>query len=147
MKKSKMNKQITVIAGVVIKDNKVLMVLRNEEEQPDAHLKWEFPGGKVDFSETIEESLAREFLEETGVEVKVKELLPFVQTSYWNYEWGTQQTLCFVFLCEFIKQHAVPLDHHVKKIEWIEIEKIKDLASLPGTNEVIEIVKKELAIS
>lgn len=133
-------KQITVFSGCVAREGKILMVLRNEPECPAAHLKWEFPGGKVDFGETPEESVAREILEETGVSVKVVKLLPRVWTSYWEYDWGTQQTLCFVYMCEFISQAKVAKDHHVEKIDWIKIEEIEKIATLPGTNEVLSFL-------
>lgn len=139
-----MNKQITVFAGALVKDGKILMVLRHEPENEKAHLKWEYPGGKVDFGETPQQSVEREFMEETGIEVKATELLPFIQVSYWDYEWGRQQTLCFMFLCEFIAEHERPHDHHIADIKWFDIGEVKNLNSLPGTMEVIEIVKKRL---
>ena len=136
-------KQITVFSGAVIKDGKILMALRTEEELPDAHMKWEFPGGKVDFGETPAETVVREIYEETGVRAKVIKLIPDVYTSYWNYDWGTQQTLCFVYLCEFISQdEIVEKDHHIEKIDWFELEKVKDLETLPGTNEIIKLIEK-----
>lgn len=135
-------KQITVFCGLVIHDKKVLMLQRFEEECKDAHLKWEFPGGKVDFGETPEEAIVREVFEEAGVKVEVQKMLPFTQTSYWDYDWGQQQTLCFVYLCKFISQQKVKKDHHVNDIQWIEMENVKNLDSLPGTNEVLSLVKK-----
>lgn len=142
---SKEVKQITVFSGVVVKNGTVLMSLRDEEECKDAHMKWEFPGGKCDFGETPQEAVKREFLEETGVEIEVIKLLSYVATNYWKYEWGTQQTLCFVFLCQFKRQREVQKDHHVASIEWIDIEKAKTISSLPGTKEVLEIVEQTLA--
>lgn len=116
------------------------MVLRNEPECVEAHMKWEFPGGKVDFGETPEESVAREILEETGVKVKVVKMIPWVGTSYWEYAWGVQQTLCFVYLCDFVSQTKVEKDHHVEKIEWKKIEDIAKLETLPGTKEVLDLI-------
>lgn len=49
---AKTTKQITIFSGAVVKGDQILMVQRTEEECPEAHLKWEFPGGKVDFGET-----------------------------------------------------------------------------------------------
>ncbi len=135
-------KQITVFSGVLIKDQKVLMLLRNEPEVPEAHLKWEFPGGKCNFDETPQESLAREFVEETGIKVTVENLLPYIQVSYWNYPWGTQQTLCFIFLCNLLTEGKRKNDHHVKDVQWIPLESVKTLDSLPGTNEILAVVKK-----
>jgi len=102
-------------------------------------LKWEYPGGKVDFGETPQEAIVREVFEETGVRIKVKKLLPVVQTNYWKYSWGTQQTLCLIFVCDFVKQETAAKDHHVEKIDWIEIKRVRDLDSLPGTDEILKL--------
>jgi 8-oxo-dGTP diphosphatase len=141
MKSSKkITKQITVFCGVLIRNNQVLMVLRSEKECPKAHLKWEFPGGKVDFKETPEQALKREFFEESGITVKVKDILPFVQTSYWDYQWGSQQVLSFAYSCEFINQIVqINKDHHVEKIEWFDVNEVKNLKSLPGTDELMKV--------
>ena len=136
-----MNKQITVFSGVVLKDGKVLLVQRDEKECPDAHLKWEFPGGKVDFGETPQDSVVREIFEETGVKVKLNQLLSFVQTSYWKYSWGNQQTLCFIYTCYFVSQRSVKRDHHVRDVAWVELDGVKKLPTLPGTQEILELVK------
>jgi 8-oxo-dGTP diphosphatase len=137
------HKQIVVFSGAVIKDGKVLMTLRTEEELPDAHMKWEFPGGKAEATETPEQAVTREIFEETGVTVKNPVLIPYVNTSFWKYDWGVQQVFCLVYRCEFVDQKEVKdLDHRVEKIEWIELDKVKYLESLPGTNEIIAFLSK-----
>ncbi len=133
-----MDKQITVFSAVVINDNKVLLTLRKEDELPEAHLKWEYPGGKCDFGETPDQAIVREVLEETGVRVKVNRLLPQVFTNYWKYPWGQQQTLCFIYVCDFVAQEKEVSDHHVEKSDWIELEKVASLDSLPATNEILK---------
>jgi len=136
--KSPATRQITVFVGLVVRDNKILMVKRNEPEVEGAHLKWEFPGGKVDFGETPEQAIVREILEETGVSVKVKRLLPYVHTTYWDYPWGVQHTLLFGYECEFISEAERKDDHHVDDVEWVELSKVKDRKSLPGDVEFLE---------
>ncbi len=139
----KINNQIIVFLGVVIKDGKSLMILRNEPECPKAHLKWEWPGGKADLGETPQQALMREFLEETGVTIKVGRLLSHIQVSNWEYAWGIQQTILFGFECKFISQTKMDkMDHHAKKVEWVGIDKIKKLKSLPGTNEFFSAALK-----
>ena len=61
---------------------------------------WAPPGGGVEYQETVEDALKREFLEETGLEVEVGK---------------------FVFGCEFIKNplHAVELFFEVKKVAGV----------------------------
>jgi mutator protein MutT len=100
----KVTKQITVFVGLVIHNEKLLMVKRFEPEVKGAHLKWEIPGGKVDFGENPEQTIVREIKEETGVKVKVKRLLPTVYTKYWDYPWGIQHTILLGYECELISE-------------------------------------------
>ena len=50
------------IKAIIIDDNKVLC-LKNERNE------WDFPGGKIDFNEDVEECLRREIKEETNLSV------------------------------------------------------------------------------
>ena len=54
-----------VVAAIIKKDNHYLIAKRNRDKYMG--LKWEFPGGKVEESETFEEALSREILEELNV--------------------------------------------------------------------------------
>jgi mutator protein MutT len=130
--------QITVITGIVIKDDCLLMVLRDEIECPEAHRKWELPGGKVDYGETTEEAIIREINEETGVIVKYPRLVPFAQTKYWHYGWGTQQTLCFCYICEYVNEKKVNKDHHVSDIAWVPFKEIEKKDLLSGVQEFVD---------
>lgn len=134
-------KQVTVFVGLVVKDNKILLVKRNEPEVPDAHLKWEFPGGKVGFGETPEQAVIRELKEETGVTVKIKRLLPCVVTTIWNYKWGKQQTIILGFECMLLSEGKRNYDHHVKAIEWVPIEEVLMRETLPGAEPFLEALR------
>lgn len=130
----KETKQITVFVGIVIRDNKLLMVKRNEPEAKGAHLKWEIPGGKVDFGEAPKEAIVREIEEETAVKTKVKRLMPEVFLQYWDYPWGIQQTLLFAYECEFISEGERKGDHHVVGVEWVNLSEVKKRKRLPGVD-------------
>jgi mutator protein MutT len=62
---------VTVTAAVIERDGVLLLTRRLE----GTHLAgaWEFPGGKCEPGETLEESLRRELLEELGVNVDIGE--------------------------------------------------------------------------
>lgn len=140
-----MNKQITVFCGVLIVGNKILLTKRDEPECPEAHLKWELAGGKCDFGENPNETIVREFGEETGRIVKVKQLLPYVGVNNWEYKWGTQQTLIFAYLLELVEDREPQTkDHHVADVAWVDLNTLKFDECLPLVKEIIEEAKKHL---
>jgi 8-oxo-dGTP pyrophosphatase MutT (NUDIX family) len=49
--------------GLILMDNKALLVRRNNGE-------WSLPGGRLEEGETPEQAMAREVLEETGIQCK-----------------------------------------------------------------------------
>ncbi|SFM93412.1 NUDIX hydrolase [Thermodesulforhabdus norvegica] len=60
------------VGAVVIRDKKVLLVRRANE--PSKGL-WSIPGGLVRTGETLEEAVKREILEETGIPVRVHDVI------------------------------------------------------------------------
>jgi 8-oxo-dGTP pyrophosphatase MutT (NUDIX family) len=59
------------IKAIIIDNNKVLC-LKNERNE------WDFPGGKINFNENIEDCLKREVKEETNLDIKNLNILkPF----------------------------------------------------------------------
>lgn len=68
----------TRATGVVIKDNKVLLIKRfNNGKQ-----YYVFPGGGVEEGETVEEALIRELKEETSLNIKVSRKLWTFDTEW-----------------------------------------------------------------
>jgi ADP-ribose pyrophosphatase len=60
------------VGAVVIHQNKVLLVLRN---QPPAQDMWAIPGGGVNLGETLQAAAERELWEETGLRIKAGEVI------------------------------------------------------------------------
>lgn len=57
--------------GILIEDGKILIV----KQEVSGQRHWSLPGGALEFGETIEQCLVREMKEETGLDIKMKELL------------------------------------------------------------------------
>jgi 8-oxo-dGTP diphosphatase len=56
------------VGAVIVADSKVLIVKRKYDPMAG---QWSIPGGAVEVGETLEDSIAREMLEETGLDIAV----------------------------------------------------------------------------
>ena len=64
--------------GVVVwKDETVLLIQRGKPPSAGA---WSLPGGRQELGETTREAGVREVLEETGLEIEIKDLIDVVDT-------------------------------------------------------------------
>jgi 8-oxo-dGTP diphosphatase len=71
---------IKVVAGLIQQNGAFLICQRRRDGA--FPLKWEFPGGKVEPGETLEESLARELQEELGIKACIGSLLYRTRHDY-----------------------------------------------------------------
>lgn len=60
------------VDAVIILDKKIVLI---ERKNPPFRGKFALPGGFVDIGETTEEAVAREAMEETGLEIEIVKLL------------------------------------------------------------------------
>jgi 8-oxo-dGTP diphosphatase len=60
------------VGGVIIQDGRALLIRRGSEPLRG---EWSIPGGTLELGESLEEGVARELREETGLEVRVLELI------------------------------------------------------------------------
>lgn len=66
-------KELWVVAAVIRQGNQIFAAKR--KAGGGSGLKWEFPGGKVEYGETAVEALKREIQEELTIEIDVNESL------------------------------------------------------------------------
>jgi len=62
--------QKIILGGIVIKNDKALIIQRSADEEAYPNL-WEIPSGKRESFEKSEDAVAREVKEETGLDVEV----------------------------------------------------------------------------
>lgn len=74
-------KRVHVAVGVISDGGHRILVSRRPEHVHQGGL-WEFPGGKVENGETVEQALHRELLEELAIDVRASHSLLTIQHDY-----------------------------------------------------------------
>lgn len=127
-------KTIHVAAAVITKDNKILCVQRNENKFDYISKKWEFPGGKVEEDEKIENTIIREIKEELNLDIRVTKFLIQVDHSYPDF-----RIIMDTFECEIIGGNLF-LNEHINFL-WLENHELTTLdwaeADVPIVNKLI----------
>ena len=128
--------KVCIGIGVII--NKVGQVLI--DKRPDDVSMggmWEFPGGKQEHDELIENTIFRELNEELGIKVKVGDMLISFDHSY------THKNLTFVVhFCEILSGNLQPL--RSSELQWVEIQDLDNYAFPAANKKMINALKQYL---
>ena len=120
-------------AAVVIHSNHVLLHRAVYEDF------WTLPGGRVEFFETSESTLVREFYEELGVEICVERHLWYVE-NFFSYDKMQYHEVANYFLASFIKAPNIEAEVDFPGIEkevdllfrWVPIARLDEYSLMPG---------------
>ena len=114
------------VAVGVIKDSegKVLISLRHDKAHQGG--LWEFPGGKVEPGESVEEALARELKEE--LDISVQEIAPLIKVEH---QYVDLQVLLDVWLVTHFS--GQPVGRESQEVQWVSPEKLTGY-SFPEAN-------------
>ena len=126
---------IEVVAGVIYKDNKFLIAQRNLKKSQGG--LWEFPGGKIETNETIEEAIIREIKEELDTDINVGDLIDTIEYDYPNFHLSMD-----CFWCEIL-QGELELKEH-ESARWLSKEKLYSVDWLPADIGLIEKIQEKL---
>ncbi len=125
---------IEVAAAVIIHHGKVLASSRPADRTHSG--KWEFPGGKVDAGESLQEALKRELLEELGLPVEVgAEFMSVMPEEHLRITF---------FLCSAV-DGAVPEARENQQWCWADAETLGALDFLPADIPVAQKIISLLA--
>ncbi|MBP5473321.1 MAG: (deoxy)nucleoside triphosphate pyrophosphohydrolase [Bacteroidales bacterium] len=124
-------KKIEVVAAIICKDDRIFATQRGYGEFKDW---WEFPGGKMESSETPEEALKREIREELSTEINVDEFLYTVEYDYPKFH-----LIMHCFLCSLLT-NALHLNEH-ESMQWLSKDDLYCVKWLPADLEVVDIIR------
>jgi 8-oxo-dGTP diphosphatase len=113
-----------VAVGVLRKNNRILICQRKHGGR--YALKWEFPGGKVEIGETIEQCLRRELREELAIEIHSIEHIETLPAFYGD---GGMFNVSYCFVSGF---DGEPQNNVFEQIRWVTLGELNTIDLLDG---------------
>lgn len=113
---------VGVGAIIVNPEGRVFLAKRGGQAKNERGL-WEFPGGSVEFGETLKDALKREMLEEYGITIDVENLLDVVDHILPEEK---QHWVSPTFLCKLVgeAEPVIKEPHKCSQIGWFDPVKI-----------------------
>ncbi|WP_324716890.1 NUDIX domain-containing protein [Carboxydochorda subterranea] len=111
--------------GIALQDGQVLVARSHFSGY------WELPGGAVAPWETLEEGLAREYQEETGLPVAVGEFVAFDQgfIAFFQHAFNS---LRFYYLVRPEASQPTAQKDEVDEVRWIDLGRLSEATMAPG---------------
>lgn len=126
-----------VLATAILKDEKVLLGKRSEDEDVLPGY-WGLPGGNLttigNIQDIFEKELKREIMEEVGVEIK--------NIRYLESHSHEKKVINISFVSEIESGEPQALDE-TEEVKWFTFEEAKELKLTPHTLERLELVFKK----
>ena len=124
------------VSGAIFRDGKILPVRR---ARSPAKGFYSFPGGRVEFGESLHTALHREVDEETGLRIEILGLAGWREVLPGSASGG--HYLIMSFAARGAAREPVLNDEH-DDFKWLAPEGLGDLKVTGGLQEVIEAARK-----
>lgn len=128
---------VRVAAGIIFKNERQFLIARRKPEKSLGGY-WEFPGGKVEQFESIENALKREIKEELNIQISTINKIA-------EFEYHIENR-CLQFFCFECLSNEIPTsltDHDL--IEWITLDDLPSYKLAPADIIIASYIKKKQA--
>ena len=106
-----------VTAGIILKEDKILIAKRGLDKKFSG--RWEFPGGKLEPGESLQDCIKRELKEELNISIKNQEYFITNEHEYDNFKVKIHSFLIREYNGEII------LNEH-EELKWINPNKYEE---------------------
>lgn len=125
------------VAGIA-RQNGLFFIARRKNDDTEMSRRWEFPGGKVEFEETDERALEREFMEEFSAPIKV---IRFLGESVFLHR-GKARALA-AWEIALAPESVEALNEH-SEAAWMPLDNIAELDLADSDKSLIPIIEAKI---
>jgi 8-oxo-dGTP diphosphatase len=117
------DRPIVGVAAVVLREKKEVLLVRRASDPLRG--QWSLPGGMLELGETLRQAVTREVLEETGLRVRVNEVLEVFDSIIPDAEGRTQFHYVLIdFLC--LPAGGEPrAGSDVSEVSWADVDELE----------------------
>ncbi len=120
--------------AIVVHNNKILIAQRKRGKHQE--FLWEFPGGKLEMGETLQQCVAREFMEEFEKPIDVGSF--FMDKTYHYPDKGSFHLNAFWASCV---DDSIPQLYEHEDAKWVSIDEFDKFTFCPADMPFIEGLK------
>jgi 8-oxo-dGTP diphosphatase len=123
------------VGGVAIWEGRVLLIRRSK---PPFEGQWSIPGGMLEVGETLREGVRRELLEETGIEVRVLDLVEVFERITRDESGNSKYHFVILdYLCE-AKGGEIRAGSDAADAAWVRLSELGNYGVSEAATRVIE---------
>ena len=123
------------IGVAVVNNNQGQILIDRRKKSGDMGGLWEFPGGKIEPGETIEECIKREVQEEINIEIEVCDRLTTITHSYENFD-----VTLYVHCCRYLTGEAKTLE--CDEIRWVKLDQLNQYQFPQANIQIINLLQQ-----
>ncbi|WP_066375124.1 MULTISPECIES: 8-oxo-dGTP diphosphatase MutT [unclassified Anabaena] len=124
-----------IIGVAVIWNEQQQILIDRRRQQGVMGGLWEFPGGKIEPGETVEECIKREIYEELGIVIAVGEHLMTIDHTYTHL-----RVTLTVHHCRLIEGVPQPLE--CDEVRWVNLDELEQFAFPEANTQIIAALKR-----
>lgn len=131
-------KRIHIVAGIIFNHDKSQVFITKRPDDKHKGGFWEFPGGKVEQGETIQQAMIRELEEEIGIITTEQQPFEHLEFDY------VDKALKFDFIV-VTQFEGEPYGKEGQQGQWVAVSTLNDYSFPEANVPIVERVIKEFA--
>ena len=133
-----MKKRVHVAVGVISDGADRILIARRADHLHQGGL-WEFPGGKVEAHESVEQALRRELFEELAIEITAQQPLLSIAHDYVD-----KSVLLDVWWVDAFA--GEPQGREGQPLRWVNVASLQDFEFPAANQSIIAAIQRKFAL-